>query len=256
MATVPRALLDRYVALINGVTANTLALTNTQLAVAGFDPATVKTIVKQMLKTASSAVSEVDKQFYEKVRQINLGRAGSFDIVTRQLWDDDYIDRVIDSYYDDNGSPYDIGFDAESFADALSLFISRKINEASKTYMNDYGDRDYVEPKYARVPSGAETCAWCWALAGLGFHYKSAETASHSHDNCDCVVTPSWGAGVEGYDPGYYANAFNSAKYDMENGHISDALRQRINERADTVDGYTKNWNGVLATMREKYGLK
>lgn len=67
--------------------------------------------------------------------------------------------------------------------------------------------RDPRRPRYARVPTGAETCRLCIMLASRGFVYRSAELASHSHANCDCRVVPSWDKdtpAVEGYDPDYY----------------------------------------------------
>lgn len=45
--------------------------------------------------------------------------------------------------------------------------------------------------RYARVPSGDETCPWCFMLASRGFVYHSEEYASHGrHKGCDCVVLP------------------------------------------------------------------
>ncbi len=59
-------------------------------------------------------------------------------------------------------------------------------------------------PRYARVPSGAETCRFCIMLASRGAVYLSKENAGavgHYHANCDCKVVPDWGDGIEGYDP-------------------------------------------------------
>ena len=65
--------------------------------------------------------------------------------------------------------------------------------------------------RYARVPSGRETCGFCFMLSSRGFVYRSEETAgsTHSyHDHCDCVIVPGFkddgrelGPQVEGYDP-------------------------------------------------------
>lgn len=59
--------------------------------------------------------------------------------------------------------------------------------------------------RFARVPTGAETCTFCRMLASRGFDYKSEKTAgkfSHFHRNCDCRVVSSADAeGLEGYDP-------------------------------------------------------
>lgn len=63
-------------------------------------------------------------------------------------------------------------------------------------------ERDKV--RYARVPSGSETCAFCIMLASRGAVYRSEELASHAHARCDCRVVPDFGDGIEGYDPDRY----------------------------------------------------
>lgn len=67
--------------------------------------------------------------------------------------------------------------------------------------------RDRGVVKFARVPTGRETCTFCMQLAGHGFFYNSRETAEQctaKHNHCDCVVVSSIDAGdgsvVDGYD--------------------------------------------------------
>lgn len=65
--------------------------------------------------------------------------------------------------------------------------------------------------RYARVPSGRETCGFCFMLSSRGFVYRSEETAGSMHayhDHCDCVIVPGFkdsgrelGPQIEGYDP-------------------------------------------------------
>ena len=62
--------------------------------------------------------------------------------------------------------------------------------------------------RFARVPSGTETCTFCRMLASRGFVYWSRETAGeldHFHRGCDCRVVvsddPDDPEGVEGFDP-------------------------------------------------------
>lgn len=55
--------------------------------------------------------------------------------------------------------------------------------------------RDPVRARYARVPTGAETCTFCLMLASRGADYlteASAEAATKYHNLCNCVVTPVW----------------------------------------------------------------
>lgn len=60
--------------------------------------------------------------------------------------------------------------------------------------------------RFARVTTGAETCAFCYMLSSRGAVYHTRKTAGefvHFHRNCDCKVVPGFGDGeaVEGYDP-------------------------------------------------------
>lgn len=66
---------------------------------------------------------------------------------------------------------------------------------------------DPKKPRWARIPTGADTCQFCIMLASRGFVYHSEETASHAHAHCDCRVIVSWDKNnplVQGYDPGKY----------------------------------------------------
>ena len=78
---------------------------------------------------------------------------------------------------------------------------------------------DPSRPRWARVPTGAKTCAFCLTMASRGAVYRTKKTASSTangdryHGRCDCVPTPMF-TGDEypaGYDPEgmyeQYANA-------------------------------------------------
>lgn len=68
--------------------------------------------------------------------------------------------------------------------------------------------------RFARVPVGAETCAFCIMLASRGFVYYSKESATgngHVHPNCDCKIVPGFdGDVIEGYDPSVYEGIYNA----------------------------------------------
>lgn len=97
--------------------------------------------------------------------------------------------------------------------------------------------RDPKKPKYARVPSGAETCGFCLMLSSFGFHYTTEEAAGHAHDGCDCRVVPSFGkASVKGYD--------------------SDGMYSRYQGVLDTLggrDGIRAEWDALPREEREAY---
>lgn len=97
--------------------------------------------------------------------------------------------------------------------------------------------RDPKKPKYARVPSGGETCGFCLMLASFGFHYTTEEAAGHAHDGCDCRVVPNFGkASVKGYD--------------------ADGMYTRYNDVLETLggrDGIRAEWDALPKEEREAY---
>ena len=57
--------------------------------------------------------------------------------------------------------------------------------------------------RFARVPTGSETCDFCIAMASRGFVYKTQSNAgemSKFHGDCDCAIVADDGVIPEGYD--------------------------------------------------------
>lgn len=268
----PAALLERYRQLVSGVSEMTAQVVWAQIQTA--QPKTrreLEAIVANALRSGDSEMSEIDRQYYEAARRYITGEEWrGTGLLTDEEWAGSF-DRALDAMlreygeYDPETGWYEIREDDWArFESDMSQFVHRILNESSKHYVEVYGSRDYRKPKYARVPSGAETCAWCWSLAGLGFQYKSAESASHSHSNCDCVIVPSWDeSGVEGYDSEYYANLFRDARSWLNSAEAPEELKRRVYETAlaHTDGSYQsirnfERWNGVLMAMRWRDGLK
>ena len=92
------------------------------------------------------------------------------------------------------------------------------VADAGRTTTQNAAEQDPRKPRYARVPVGAETCAWCLLWASRGFVYKSEETAhfKRSHFKCDCQVVPSWsGARIRGYDHAPYERMYEAVREDI-----------------------------------------
>lgn len=121
------------------------------------------------------------------------------------------IEDVIDPEMIDGGVRYSarqlVEGDTEAFtrdvADLTRYYIKRSAMETMERncHRNDL--------RYARVPNGRETCAFCFMLSSRGFVYRSDQTAGSTHayhDNCECVIVPGFeglpaDVQVEGYDP-------------------------------------------------------
>lgn len=89
--------------------------------------------------------------------------------------------------------------------------------------------RDPGRPRWARVPRGTSTCAFCLALASRGPQYASAATAAgmtHYHDSCDCSATPIWDGDElpRGYDPERLFEQFDAARTAAGSGDLSSVL--------------------------------
>lgn len=90
--------------------------------------------------------------------------------------------------------------------------------------------------KFARVPRGAKTCAFCMMLASRGYVYATKKTAGEMmqfHNDCDCQII----AGVddiEGYDP--------------------ESLQDQYLESRENSKG--KSTKDILTQMRKDYNVK
>ena len=132
--------------------------------------------------------------------------------------------------------------DTEAFtrdvADLTRYYVKRSAMETMERncHRNDL--------RYARVPSGRETCAFCFMLSSRGFVYRSEQTAGHAHayhENCDCVIVP----GFEGLDP-----------TDQVEGYDPDGMLDRWNEcqaAAGSDSDLRDEWGSMSKKERAKY---
>jgi hypothetical protein len=84
---------------------------------------------------------------------------------------------------------------------AITSLVLRRLSDGAYRLVQQQGrdtlDRavqeDPAKPRFARVPSGRTTCAFCLLLASRGAVYWSSETAgsmNRYHGFCDCQPTP------------------------------------------------------------------
>lgn len=99
--------------------------------------------------------------------------------------------------------------DAEAFEDGLAELVDYHVRSAAmKTGIQNVaranGATRGARVRYARVPTGLETCTFCTMLASRGFVYKDEKSAGHAnHRGCNCLIVPGiqGKTEVEGYDP-------------------------------------------------------
>lgn len=126
--------------------------------------------------------------------------------------------------------------DVPGFAKAMAAkaadYVSRSANRAvMRNAARDKGRG----MRFARVPTGRETCGFCLMLASRGFVYHNARTAGlfgRYHDNCDCRVVPGReGSEVPGYDPDWYLSVYEDCRRTCGSAEADDICRE-IERRA------------------------
>ncbi len=132
-------------------------------------------------------------------------------------------------------------------ANLMGYYVKREAFENMRKNCNKNNIR------YARVPSGRETCPFCYMLASRGFVYWTKEKAGQQlhgneyHVHCDCIIVPGFGvesginqdAQIEGYYPNQmydrYKQCYNTINPD---GRWTDALErwEKLTEEGKTND--------------------
>lgn len=208
MAQIPRAALDYLTKEINGISADAKAKVLRVLKELDWNDVSacrdaVIDVVNAVLDSYGLAAGQAAADFFDVSREIAVGE--KLGAITTADRDPAATEGAIRAFVDKvNGGDYD------AFERLVLSRVDYEIKRAAGTTMMENAARDPLSPRFARVPSGGETCKFCLMLAGRGFVYHSKKTAGefgHYHDNCDCRIVASWDKdGVEGYDPTAYHN--------------------------------------------------
>lgn len=204
MATIPRAALDYLTQQINACSADAQAKALKLLEQIDWsDVAAARQIVVEAINIIVAeyglASAQAAADFYDASRELctgeKLGAKAYTDI------DPKATEGAIRAFVNKIVKHDDV----EGFNQAACSRIDYEMKRSAGHCMMRNGARDPLKPRFARVPSGAETCKFCLMLASRGFVYhskKSAGALDHYHDGCDCRIVCSWDDdGAEGYDP-------------------------------------------------------
>ncbi len=204
MATLPREAIDAYTARLRSLSdAARRMVAEALYRVEYEDVADLRDKAIEAMEAVCGASSEMAAalaaEFYDEVRELALGEALGADADPAR--DPGRTEGAVRAIVQDvvDGKPWE-GFVAK-LADRASYEVMRAAGECVRAN----AARDPSSERWARVPSGSETCRFCLMLASRGFAYSSAEAAGsdgHYHPNCDCRIVPGFdGMEVEGYDP-------------------------------------------------------
>lgn len=204
MEQIPRSLIDNYTWMLNAISDECRAVLADALSKIDYtqDVATIRQQVVMVMEgvcgMATDTAAEVAATFYDGIREMELGsKMGAIAESGRVPEATEGAVRAFAEHLVDGN--------VDSFVTACLSRLDYEVKVAASQACLNNAKRDTRKPRFARVPSGNDTCEFCLMLASRGFAYQTDVAASHAHDNCDCRVTPSWKAhAVEGYDPDRY----------------------------------------------------
>ena len=220
------------------------------------DRRAVAAVLRGMVETNARSSSMLAAQFYRGMSMLQTGE--DVDVEWPFNYDQTAADIALNGMYKQADG------DMEKLARLIGERISYEINRAAKVSVWRNGQRDSREVRYARVPTGPETCAWCLMTAGLGYWFMTAESASHTHRGCDCQIVPAIGGihsvKIRGYDSDVYRDMWRNANKMRANGDIPEEWTQHISDMHSLRDAqgrlYRDDTNGTLYVMRKIYGLR
>jgi hypothetical protein len=175
---------------------------------------------------------------YEALRAEQMGEG--YSAIPADLPTTEDVSSIVRSQADKlwSDDPSAMAVTCAEIADRLIVQQARNTTMANVDNENANGGK---RVRYARIPTGHTTCAWCIMLSGLGWQYRSSSTAASSgHAHCDCVIEPSWEETphVAGYTDGDFMG------YD----------RMYTSAKSNLPDSQTRaEWNAMSADEREKY---
>lgn len=233
-ATIPRAALDFLTEEVNGISADAQSRVLRVLQGIRWTPENVaecRDLVLQILATVmptyTTMAAQASADFYDAARELVVGeKMGA---------------RAISGYDEAKTVGAVRGFvrfvldgRVDTFNEQVLQRIDYEMKRSAGESMFANGRRDKRRPKYARVPTGSETCDFCLMLASRGFVYSSEATGGavkldHYHSGCDCRVVCQWeDGGVEDYD--------TDAIYDRWQDSVDALARERAEKRGTTVE--------------------
>ena len=228
--TIPRAAVDFLTEEINGISADAQARVLEVLQSIQWTPENIaqcRDLVIQALAavmpTYTTMAAQASADFYDAARELVVGEKMGAQAISG--YDEAKTAGAVRAF---------VRFVVDGRVDTFNEQVLQrvdyemKLSAANSTIEN--GRRDKRKPRYARVPTGSETCDFCLMLASRGFVYNSQSTASmgHVHSGCDCRIVAGWdGMEVDDYDP--------RSIYDRWQDAIDAKAKERAERNGTTV---------------------
>lgn len=230
---IPRSYIENYSAALNGVSDTAKAALVAALEKVDYTQpvADVRDAVIMIMQAACGASTDVSAmlaaEFYNGLRALMVEDDG-FSAVADSMRNPDATEGAVRAFVQvivDDG-------DTGEFIRKCAGRLDYENRKAAKECTASNAKNDQLRPKWAVVPAGDETCPFCIILASRGFVYGSEEMASHTHENCECRIMPSWSDDplIEGYKKklGAYQAFYDEAEQMRNNPDMPEDLRLRI----------------------------
>lgn len=244
MATIPREALDYVTREVNGVSAQAQRQVMRVLERIDWSDITaareiVVQAVQMALANATTLAAQASADFYDASRTLCIGEP--MGAVAISGYEPEKTDRAIRSFvrFVERG-------EVEKFNDQVLQRVDYECMRSAGNSMFRNGANDTRHPKFARVPTGAETCDFCLMLASRGFVYSSETSAGgvkldHYHSGCLCRVVAGWdGDDVEGYDPGSIYDVWQERIREMAAERAERHGTSEKEELAKIMSGYAE----------------
>lgn len=180
-----------------------------------------RNIAVRYIQAACNNTNASEKTFYNACSLAQTGKVQNIDV--EYIVDEYAIDGAIRGFIN-----HVINGDYDKFVSEICSKGDYEIRKAAATTTVLRAQKDTRVKKFARVPSGAETCPFCLMLASRGAVYATVISAggdwNHYHANCDCRIVPDYTGNlqIDGYHPELLAEKFTKIRQTIEQQVIRD----------------------------------
>lgn len=214
--------------------------------------------VSSLREAAKSAISDSSNIFGEQAAEI---AQGFFD----QIVEAEGITAISDSFgdvIDSNLMDQKVRYFAQKLVDGNYFDFQKDVTDLTRFYVKRTAYENVIrncsanDIRYARIPSGRETCSFCFMLSSRGFVYHSENTArgksAHGiHQHCDCIIVPGvpGKTKIAGYDPD---ELYKRWKQCAETVGLNPKDRTTINTKRIRAEVDTRDWKWLYSGKKPK----
>ena len=215
MTTIPRSYIDNYTRSLEQLSAAGQQALAQRIALVDFSDMTAAAdelveIMEAYCGTTAETAAELAAAFYNGMSVYQTGLA--YDAIPVSAHVPEGTEVAVRGIFQQA-----VDGDIPSMTTQLLMRLDYETKRAAGQTVLDNVAGDPRKPRYARAPSGIETCDFCIMLASRGFVYRSAATAgelNHYHAHCRCRIVPGFGSdpAAEGYDPEYWYQQYKEMR--------------------------------------------